>query len=398
MLLQVNMPGITEFEGIQGTTDQDLGKSAVVTVEADLTQNSLRDFDRRMALFSRSRNYFFDAPNGEPYSPHRIYEMTQKLSLGALTMDGDVGVLAPRLEIRHKRNANEPFIPQMQAREFAIRGLRLKAIKTLRDSGALSDTQAFSLLGGKELEDELENHEKEWQKWLARSRKIQSEQTAPTQGLIDLPKNSDTAVFGDTQTIPSQPAQESRRRAPLRKRTIQVLVGMMAVVGMLLTSCKQASVSGGEIPTQAPPVPTQPSDGGIPTDAPKAPTPAEFSSTAEAPASSYRAPVLSEAEYLPGSGGSGRNEIITVAGVPETTLVAYEDAAYALAKASGHPRDSVELSYRFNGSSAWNMFLRDKATGNILWTQNSDGSLSKFPLSIKVDATGNVYADPEAVL
>lgn len=120
------------------------------------------------------------------------------------------------------------------------------------------------------------------------------------------------------------------------------------------------------------------------------PTPVPFSGAMEA-AQSPDMPNLEQAGFLPGSGGSGRNEIITRAGVPEETLVLYENAAKAWAAANGY--GNVEISYLFDGNS-WNMALRDAATGNILWSEDGQGALMTYPTIIRVDEQG-IHADPD---
>lgn len=120
------------------------------------------------------------------------------------------------------------------------------------------------------------------------------------------------------------------------------------------------------------------------------PTPVPFSGAMKA-AQSPDMPNLEQAEFLSGSGGSGRNEIITRAGVPEETLVLYENAAKAWAAANEY--GNVEISYLFDGNS-WNMVLRDAATGNMLWSEDGQGALMTYPTIIRVDEQG-IHADSD---
>jgi len=168
---------------------------------------------------------------------------------------------------------------------------------------------------------------------------------------------------------------------------------------IVLAGCAPMRSGGLGAPTQEAPVATE-IGGGTPTAAPpteapptptEAPTPAPFSGATEAAPtqSPYGAPAMAQAEFLPGSGGSGRNEIITRAGVPEETLVLYENAVKAWAEANGYANPLID--YLFDGKS-WNMVLRDAVTGNILWSEDGNGALMTYPTIIRVDEQG-IHAD-----
>lgn len=379
-----------------------------IDFNAILTQAVAEKFEASVHKLARDHGYFYDKPDGNPYSPTRIYEMTQKIAAVALTVEGNVATFVPQLEVRHKRNADKIFGPQTTAREFGIKAARLNAIKALIEEGALSSQDAAKLTESESLEAAFQTHEEEWQSFLRSTREVENRQLVEVAG--------DRAVVGNVEVITTEPEAQlqpakrpasgaSRHTARFRRRVITAVVGTMTILGMLLAACSPRGGTG-DIPTQPPPSSTpagevfNPGEGGATTTAvapatAEAPTPAPFSGTEAAPTSTplYGPPNLDAAVRLAGSGGSGRNEIITRAGVPEETLKLYENAAYAWAANNGFAKDAVNIEYLFDGSS-WNMVLREKASGNYIWSEDGEGALMTYPTIIRVDATGP-HADPD---
>jgi hypothetical protein len=157
----------------------------------------------------------------------------------------------------------------------------------------------------------------------------------------------------------------------------------LLIVFMLLTACQQVPAGGS--PTALVPTPTYTASS-TPTLT-LSPTLTVHYSTELAPGVTYGPPALSESIYLEGAGGSGRDGLMTQAGMTEADLNVYENAAYDGAAKSGYAKDQIDIVYLYDKTHlSWNMVLRLK-TGEYLWSQRiTDGAYSTFPLQIQYDA------------
>jgi len=162
------------------------------------------------------------------------------------------------------------------------------------------------------------------------------------------------------------------------KLLIPVLIAFI-----LLTACQ--SVPAGGSPTALAPTPTSTASS-TPTLT-LAPTLTFHYSTELTPGVTYGPPALSESVYLEGSGGSGRDGLMTQTGMTEADLNVYENAAYDGAAKSGYAKDQIDIVYLYDKTHlSWNMVLCLK-TGEYLWSQRiTDGAYSTFPLQIPYDA------------
>ncbi len=392
------MPGMLETRETNEGAEQRLGDIQVFDLNAELTQIVLEKFEVKVHRLARDHGYFYDKPDGAPYSPYRVYEMTEKIALGALTAGGTVDVIVPSLELRHKRNGEHAFIPQLQAREFAIQSVRLNAIQRFAEAGTLSKDDAFRLAGNQDPKEALERHKEAWQEWLESTRRFEREQVLARESENRVEVGALEVIEPETDVVTKTAPKTAKvsSRASYRRKVIRAVV----TVGLLATwlaSCLPGYTAGDDeqpVGTSTPAgevfTPTADAGAGGPeptVESTVGPTPAPFSTEAAPTAAVYGPPSMSGAEYLPGSGGSGRNEIITKAGVPEAKLVVYENAAYALAEASGYARTEVVIEYLFDGNS-WNMVLRRVATGNILWSEDGEGAQTTYPTILKVDEQG----------
>ncbi len=397
----------TETQGDQPASESGLGEPQILDFNTILSEAVLERFEEQVHRLARDHGYFYDKPDGNPYSPTRIYEMTQKIGVGALTSSGSVEVIVPQLELRHKRNADQIFAPQAIAREFGIKATRLKAIQKFLEDGTLSPQEAFKLAGNQDPKAALETHQDEWQAWVTSTREVQARQQPVVAG--DRVSVGDVEIIMDEQEAQDRPSRKrasrlSRATAPIRRRVILAAVGGLTILGMLLSACSPRGGTG-DIPTQPPS--STPAGELFTPDAPTAvstatvkptepPTPAPFSGATEAaPTQSavYGPPNLERSVRLAGSGGSGRNEILTKAGIDEATLVSYENAAYSWAANNGYTKNQVNIEYLFDGQS-WNMVLREVSSGNYIWSEDGEGALMTYPTIIRVDAQGP-HADPE---
>lgn len=397
----------TETKGDQPASESGLGEPQILNFNTILSEAALKRFEAQVHRLARDHGYFYDKPDGNPYSPTRIYEMTQKIGVGALTADGSVEVIVPQLELRHKRNAGQIFAPQAIAREFGIKATRLKAIQKFLEDGILSPQEAFKLAGDQDPKAALETHQAEWQAWVESTREVQARQQPVVAG--DRVSVGDVEIIMDEQETQDRPSRKpasrlSRATAPIRRRVILAVVGGLTILSMLLSACSPRGGTG-DIPTQPPS--STPAGELFTPDAPPAvstattkptepPTPAPFSGATEAaPTQSavYGPPNLERSVRLTGSGGSGRNEILTKAGIDEATLVSYENAAYSWAANNGYTKDQVNIEYLFDGQS-WNMVFREVSSGNYIWSEDGEGALMTYPTIIRVDAQGP-HADPE---
>ncbi len=106
-----------------------------------------------------------------------------------------------------------------------------------------------------------------------------------------------------------------------------------------------------------------------------------------------RQPTLLESVYTSKPDAVIRQEIKD-AGVSETNMTRYEQAAIEQLRISGIPVESVELLHAFDQEENWILYFRDIETAKVYWVRFTDGSLSSFPIALIFDDAGNIIPDP----
>jgi hypothetical protein len=238
-------------------------------VGRELTEKGFEQFTKLLKALSIKDGYTYDSRQGHPNSPGLIYSMTRHHSIVLLNGDGDVEVVAPKLEVRHQKNKNKIYVCQSQAREFALARVRLEAIMELEQAGIITTHKAHELAGGK---DPMTAFMEQWEQygdWRDSTRGFQALANQRYQQLLKQQTPVETGKKGGTS--PATAAAEIalgagalaggryviEHAAPRTRKVLYAGAASGTIVSMLLSSC---SPGGGPSPspdTASPPALTQ---------------------------------------------------------------------------------------------------------------------------------------------